>query len=182
MTRDEFLAAKQDGQIPTLAEVVDLNLCDLGFAINYGMTKIKAPETGADYTACGKIWRLFQIEDPCRVSIVLTKSQLDGLRGDLEQHRHTVDYYPAHWFKRQRTPLHGLTLNCGYHDWDVDIRLLDFNFSYGHISVNGITCDISHSASSGRSEYTSIDYATGWHLVGAHALPAIKSILATSRN
>jgi hypothetical protein len=153
MTREAFIQAKKTGQIPTLAEVADLNLCDLGIAVNYGITKVRKPETDAFYVERGKKWRLFTIEDPCKIGATLTKTDLQSLLPILQHHHHTVDFYPPHYFKGQSRPLYGLTLQCGFNDWRVDLKLVDFGLSYGKVVVNGIECGISHSGGSGHDEY-----------------------------
>jgi hypothetical protein len=171
MTTDELIQAKKNNQIPTLAEVAGLNLCDLGININYGPTKIKAPD--------GERWKLFKIDNPCAVDITLNKEKLDSISKQLREYRHSIDYYPPRYFKGQQGVLYGVKLDCGFR-WHANIQLLDFGSSYGKVSVNGVVCDISHSGGTGDKEFGWIDYAAGWHLAGRSALAAFKSILDIS--
>jgi len=168
MAIEELLKERRNEKKPLLqlTELTGVNLCDLWLTVNrYELVVQKDAKT------------FFEITAPTIISAQFTLAQLQELERLLreKQVRYGVFYLPPYYLKGQgNTWLADLELDCG-HGKPQTTTLVDFGYTYGEITVNGIPTSISHSG--GTRNGTWVDFTSGFKLVGKNKTSAIRSLI-----
>lgn len=161
-------------------DVKDLNLCDLYLTVNTPKLQIVKIDGSMTLDPSKPKYKAFTITEPTTITVSqLTPPQFKKLEPIMVEARHSYSIYkrPPYYLKGQGNKwLYDVSTDVG-HGGGVEIKLLDWQFSYATITVNGIECSVSHGAGTGYKikgfdDPMSRDTAHDWSLIGPDGLKA----------